>query len=47
MTITLHPHAKDRLSERGATEAEVSATVEFGEQFVAKFGRTGLRRIPV
>jgi hypothetical protein len=44
MTITLHPHAKDRLAERGATEAEVSATVEFGEQFPAKFGRTGFRR---
>ena len=44
MTITVHPHAKDRLAERGATEAEVVATVELGEQFPAKFGRTGFRR---
>jgi hypothetical protein len=44
MTIVVHPHAKDRLAERGATEAEVVATVELGEQFPAKFGRTGFRR---
>ena len=45
MTITLHPHAKDRLGGlRSDGEAEVSATVEFGEQFPAKFGRTGFRR---
>jgi len=44
MTITVHPHAKDRLAERGATEAEVVATVELGEQFPARFGRTGFRR---
>jgi hypothetical protein len=30
--------------ERGATESEVVATVEGGEQFSAKFGRTGFRR---
>jgi hypothetical protein len=42
--ITLHPHAKERLTERGATEAEVFATVSGGEQFSAKFGRTGFRR---
>lgn len=44
MKITFHPHAKDRLAERGATEAEVAATVELGERFPAKFGRTGFRR---
>jgi len=33
-----------RLAERGATEAEVIATVEGGERFPAKFGRTGFRR---
>ena len=44
MKVTLHPHAKDRLVERGATEAEVIATVSSGEQFPAKFGRTGFRR---
>ncbi len=32
------------MQERGATTAEVIATVESGEQFPAKFGRTGFRR---
>ena len=44
MNIRLHPHARDRITERGATEAEVVATVEHGEPFPAKFGRTGFRR---
>lgn len=34
----------DRLAERGVTEAEVVVTVEIGEQFPAKFGRTGFRK---
>lgn len=42
--IKLHPHAKERLIERGATEQEVIATVERGETLPAKFGRTGFRR---
>lgn len=44
MSVRLHPHAVNRLVERGATEAELVATVEEGEQFPAKFGRTGFRR---
>ena len=44
MDIRLHPHAMDRLMERGATEDEVIATVKEGESFPAKFGRTGFRR---
>jgi hypothetical protein len=32
------------LRERGATEDEVKATVESGERFAAKYGRTGFRR---
>lgn len=28
MTVHLHPHARERLAERGATEGEVLATVE-------------------
>ncbi len=44
MTVRLHPHAQERLVDRGATEAEVIATVESGERFPAKFGRTGFRR---
>jgi nitrite reductase/ring-hydroxylating ferredoxin subunit len=43
MSITIHPHARARLLERGATETEVTQTVENGEQFPAKFGRTGFR----
>jgi hypothetical protein len=44
VTVRLHPHAHARLAERGATEAEVIAAVEQGEQFPAKFGRVGFRR---
>jgi hypothetical protein len=32
------------MPERGATEEEIQATVAQGEQFLAKFGRTGFRR---
>jgi len=32
------------MQERGAEEAEIVATVEHGERFPAKFGRTGFRR---
>jgi hypothetical protein len=42
--VRLHPHAQGRLSERGATQEEVIATVEAGERFTAKFDRTGFRR---
>lgn len=44
MIVTLHPHARERLVERGASEQEVIATVEGGERFTANFGRTGFRR---
>ena len=44
MTVRFHRHALERLSERGATELEVVATVEAGEKFPAKFGRVGFRR---
>jgi len=42
--VRFHPHARQRLLERGASEDEVMATVETGELFPAKFGRTGFRR---
>ncbi len=45
MNVRLHTHAKARVVERGATEDEVIAAVEHGEQFPAKFGRTGFRRV--
>jgi len=44
MRVQLHPHAKRRMVERGATEDEVVATVEQGEQVAAKYGRRGFRR---
>jgi hypothetical protein len=44
MIVRLHPHAAQRVLERGATEAEVIATVEIGERFPAKLGRSGFRR---
>ncbi len=44
MRVRLHPHAHERLPERGATEAEVVATVLRGRRFPAKLGRTGFRR---
>jgi hypothetical protein len=44
MTVRIHPHAKTRMAERGATEAEVVETVRFGESFTAKLGRYGFRR---
>ncbi len=43
MKIRRHPHARDRLQERGATEEEVIATIKRGERFAAKHGRTGFR----
>ena len=36
MKIRLHPHAKDRAAERGATEAEVIATVREGGTILCK-----------
>ena len=44
MSIRFHPHAIERMRERGATEEEVRATIEQGERFPAKFGRAGFRR---
>ena len=44
MEVRLHSHAKERAVERGAKEEEAIATVREGEQFPAKYGRTGFRR---
>lgn len=44
MGVRLHPHAVQRSADRGATEEEVRLTVEGGEKFAAKHGRTGFRR---
>ena len=37
-------HAAARIAERGASPAEVEATVVAGERFPARFGRIGFRR---
>ena len=44
MGIRLHPHALDRIAERGASQEEVLATLEGGERFSAKHSRIGFRR---
>lgn len=44
MAIHFHPHAQERMKERGVSENEVKATIEHGEPFPAKFQRTGFRR---
>ena len=47
MAVRIHPHARQRLSERGATAAEVTSTVRGGVGKPAKFGRTEfVRRFP-
>jgi hypothetical protein len=40
MTVRLHPHAVQRLKERGATQAEVVYAVKHGSRSPAKFART-------
>jgi hypothetical protein len=44
LPVRLHPHAEARAAERGASEAEVAATIRTGESIPAKHGRTGFRR---
>jgi len=44
MTIKIHPHARERMRKRRASEGEVMKTVETGKRFPAKFGRSGFRR---
>lgn len=39
MAILIHPHAKERMAERGATEDEVSFTLRKGFLLPARFGR--------
>ena len=42
--MRIHPHARDRMIERGASEDEIAGTIRDGERFPAKFGREGFRR---
>lgn len=43
MAIMIHPHARECMEERGATENEVRTTIIKGEKSPVKFGRTGFR----
>ena len=43
MAVHFHPHAKERMEERGATEREVILAVQDGERFPARFKRIGFR----
>jgi hypothetical protein len=45
MTIRIHPHAAQRIRERGATVHCVRETVLTGNRSAAKFGRTRFRRV--
>lgn len=44
MIVRVHPHARARAAERGATEEDIADTVDGGERFIAQLGRTGFRR---
>ncbi|MGB9006647.1 MAG: DUF4258 domain-containing protein [Candidatus Aminicenantales bacterium] len=39
MAIIFHPHALQRMDERGVTRAEVRRTLEIGQKCPARFGR--------
>jgi len=39
MAIIIHPHALQRMEERGATREEVLRTITTGSMSAAKFGR--------
>jgi hypothetical protein len=42
--VQIDQHARERMTERGASLQEVTLTIEAGERFPAKFGRAGFRR---
>ena len=44
MSVNIHPHAAQRARERGVDTDEITDTVKSGEEFPAKFERTGFRR---
>lgn len=44
MTVRFHPHAIQRMRERGATRAEVLDTLNTGRAAPARFGRTRFRK---
>jgi len=44
MKVIIHPHAAERQVERGVSVQEITATVEQGERFEAKYDRVGFKR---
>jgi hypothetical protein len=42
--VRLHPHARVRAAERGATETEIIEAIRSGERFIGRLGRSGFRR---
>ena len=42
--IRFHPHASERMLERGVSKEDVGMTIERREQFSAKYCSTGFRR---
>ena len=42
--IEIHHHALQRIEERGASIEEIKETVSGGEEFPAKYDRTGFRK---
>ena len=44
MEIRIHPHAQERMAERGTSNEDIIETITGGEKFPAKFGRVGFRR---
>jgi hypothetical protein len=42
--VELHPHARERLDERGVTEEEIIETVRSAPRQPAKFGRSAFRK---
>ena len=44
MNVRFHPHALQRMHERGATRLQVTNTVLTGAASPAKFGRTRFRK---
>ncbi len=44
MSVHIHPHALERMAERGASEDEVRQAVETGSVAPAKFGRSAFTK---
>jgi hypothetical protein len=45
MKLRIHPHARQRMWERGATVEDIRLTIASGRAILAKFGRTQFRRV--